>query len=198
MTLRALAARAMVAVVGAAVAACGQAATHAANSTPADTQPVARSVAFMVRVPAGWSDVTSNGAVVSSVKPDGTLLMLLQGPAPAPVVQGVSDIAPIVLVMQPKQPLTSAQVDTYLQSVKTSGATNVTEPTPTAVARSAATTVTYQSTLSSSLIQTKDVVVSHGGAMFEVELITSAKSFDKLQPTFDRLLTHDWVWVTAD
>lgn len=152
----------------------------------------------MVRIPQGWTDMTSNNAVVSSVKPDGTLLLLLQGPVPAPVVQGVSDIAPIVLVVQPKQPLTSAQVDAYLQSVKTSGATNVTAPAPTAVARSQATAVTYQSTLNNTLIQTKDLVVSHGGAMFEVELITPAKSFDQIQPTFDRILTHDWVWVTAD
>lgn len=148
----------------------------------------------MVRLPQGWTDMTSNNAVVSSVKPDGTLLLLLQGP----VVQGGSDIAPIVLVMQPKQPLTSAQVDVYLQSVKASGATNVTAPAPTAVARSQATAVTYQSTLNTTLIQTKDVVVSHGGTMFEVELSTAATEFDQVQPTFDRMLTHDWVWVTAD
>ena len=198
MTLRALAARAIVAVAGTATAACGQASAPSSTATPAPTQPVARSVAFMVRIPQGWTDMTSNNAVVSSVKPDGTLLMLLQGPAPAPVVQGVSDIAPIVLVVQPRQPLTSTQVDAYLQSVKASGATNVTAPAPTAVARSQATAVTYQSTLNGTLIQTKDVVVSRSGAMFEVELITSAKSFDQVQPTFDRILTHDWVWVTAD
>ncbi|HEX6539097.1 MAG TPA: hypothetical protein VF155_07960 [Candidatus Dormibacteraeota bacterium] len=158
----------------------------------------AKTVAFWLTVPPGWSDATSNASVIAAVRPDGNLLMLLRGPEPTPAVRGVSDVTPIVVVTELRQPLAASQVDTYLQSVKAAGASDISTPMPTTVSGGAATAITYQSTLDGTAVQTKDVVVAHGGAMYEIELITSRSQFSAQSQLFDQLLSRDWAWVTAD
>lgn len=179
-------------------AACGPAA--AARSTPASkpAPTVAKTVAFWLTVPSGWSDDTNNASVIAAVRPDGNLLLLLRGPEPTPAVRGVSDVTPIVVVTEPRQPLAASQVDTYLQSVRAAGASDVSAPVPTTVARSGGTAITYVSTQDGTAVQTKDVVVVHGGAMYEIELITSRSEFGAQSQLLDHLLSSGWAWVAPD
>ena len=176
--------------------ACGSA-PRTTPTAAGSTRNIVKSVAFWVTVPPGWSDATSNSSVVAAVHPDGDLLLLLQGPQPTPARSGLNDITPVIVVTAPHQ-MTSSQVPTYLQSVRTAGATDISTPAPTTVGRSAATFVTYQSTVSGTPVQTEDVVVSHGGAMYEIRLISSRYAFAQQWTLFDRVLNRDWVWVTAD
>jgi hypothetical protein len=176
--------------------ACGSAA-KTTHTPPTPVNDVVKTVAFWVRMPPGWSDATANNSVVAAVHPDGTLLLLLQGPEPTPAVSGLNDITPVIVVTAPHQ-LTSAQVPAYLQSVRTAGASDISSPAPTTVARSDATFVTYQSMQGATPVQTKDVVVAHGGAMYEIQLISSRYAFAQESQIFDQVLNRDWVWVTAD
>ena len=159
---------------------------------------MARTVAFTLSVPHGWSDVTANSQIVSAVKPDGDLLLLLEGPQPAPVVRGANDVTGVIAVTEPKSPIASADVDDYLRSVTSHGATGVTDPAPAQVGPTTATGVTYQATYNGTPIQIKDVLVSHGGAMYEIELVTSQVAFASEEIVFDKVLSSGWTWVSGD
>ena len=187
----------------AAAAACAPAppaATAQAGPTPT-TRPspgVARSVAFTLAIPHGWSDMTANSHIVSAVRPDGDLLLLLEGPQPTPVVRGANDVAGVIAVTEPKSPIASSDIAEYLRSVTSHGATGVTDPEPAHVGPTTATGVTYQTAYNGTPIQIKDVLVSHGGAMYEVELITSQVAFASQEVIFDKLLSAGWTWVSGD
>ena len=190
-------------VVVAAAAACAPtppAATVRPGPTPT-TRPspgVVRSVAFTLAVPHGWSDVTANSQIVSAVRPDGNLLLLLEGPPPAPVVAGANDVTGVIAVTEPRSQIASSDVAEYLRSVTSHGATGVTDPAPAQVGPTTATGVTYQSTYNGTPIQIKDVLVSHGGAMYEIELITSQVAFASEEVVFDKALSSGWTWTSGD
>ena len=193
----------MLLVLVAAVAACAPtppAATARAGPTPSSrpSPGVARTVAFTLSVPHGWSDMTSNPQIVTAVKPDGDLLLLLEGPPPTPVVRGANDVTGVIAVTEPKSPIASSDVVEYLRSVTSHGATGVTDPVPAQVGPTSATSVTYQTTYDGTPIQIKDVLVSHGGAMYEIELITSQVAFASEEVVFDRALSSGWTWVSGD
>lgn len=185
-------------VAATSAAACSPSGTQPAATPASPTPTLAKTVAFSLTVPPGWSDATSNGSVVSAVRPDGNLLLLLRGPAPAPAMSGVSDVTAVVVVTEPRQPLAASQVNAYLQSVKAAGASDISTPSPVTVSGSAATSVTYVSALGATPTETEDVLVSHAGAMYEIELITSVTAFTEQSALFHQLLTRDWTWVTAD
>ena len=193
----------MLLVLVAAAAACAPtppAATGRAGPTPS-TRPspgVVRTVAFTLAVPRGWSDMTANSQTVSAVKPDGDLLLLLEGPQPTPVVQGANDVAGIIAVTEPKTPIAASDVAEYLHSVTSHGATSVTDPVPAQVGPTTATGVTYQTTYNGTPIQIKDILVSHGGAMYEIELVTSQVAFASEELVFDKALSSGWTWVNGD
>lgn len=193
----------MLLLVVAAAAACAPVppvATAGAGPTPT-TRPspgVARTVAFTLMVPHGWSDVTSNSQIVSAVRPDGNLLLLLEGPPPAPVVRGANDVTGVIAVTEPRSPIASSDVAEYLRSVVSHGATALTDPAPAQVGPTTATGLTYQTTYNGTPVQIKDVLVSHGGAMYEIELITSQVAFASEEVAFDRTLSTGWTWVSGD
>ena len=190
-------------VVVAAAAACAPAppaTTGRAGPTPT-TRPspgVIRSVTFTLALPPGWSDMTANSQIVSAVRPDGDLLLLLEGPQPTPVVRGANDVTGVIAVTEPRSPIASADVAEYLRSVTAHGATGLTGPGPAQVGPTAATGVTYQTTYNGTPIQIKDVLVSHGGAMYEIELITSQVAFASEEGVFDKALSSGWTWVSGD
>ena len=190
-------------VLAAAAAACAPAAqppTNRAGPTPTGrpSTGVVRSVAFTLAVPHGWTDVTGNSQIVSAVHPDGNLLLLLEGPQPAPVVRGANDVAGVIVVTEPRSPIPSSEIDEYLRSVTSHGATDVTDPAPARVGQTNATEVTYQATYNGTPLEIKDVLVSHGGAMYEIELITSEVAFTSEEVVFDKALSSGWTWVSGD
>lgn len=193
----------MVLLVAAAAAACAptpSAATARPGPTPT-TRPspgVVTSVTFTLAIPHGWSDVTSNSQLVSAVRPDGNLLLMLEGPEPTPVVRGANDVAGVIAVTEPRSPIAVADIAEYLRSVTAHGATAVTDPAPAQVGPTTATGVTYQTTYNSTPIEIKDVLVSHGGAMYEIELITSQVAFASEEVVFDKALSSGWTWVSGD
>jgi hypothetical protein len=193
----------VVVLFAAAAAACAPtqpAATPRAGPTPSPppSPGVLQSVAFSLRIPSGWSDMTSNSQIVSAVHPDGNLLVLLEGPPPEPVVRGANDLAGVIAVTEPKQPIASSDVAEYLRSVVANGATALTSPAPEIVSKTTATSVTYQSTFDGTPTEIKDVMVAHGGAMYEIELITSLVEFPSQEVTFDELLSGGWSWMSGD
>ena len=174
--------------------------TDRAGPTPT-TRPspgVVRSVTFTLAVPHGWSDMTANSQIVSAVRPDGNLLLLLEGPQPAPVVRGANDVAGVIAVTEPRSQIDPSDVAEYLRSVTSHGATGVTDPVPVHVGPTTATAVTYQATNNGTPIEIKDVLVSHGGAMYEIELITSQVAFASQEIVFDKALSTGWTWVSGD
>ena len=190
-------------VLAAAAAACAPAAqppTTRAGPTPtARPSPgVVRSVAFTLAVPKGWTDVTANSQIVSAVRPDGNLLLLLEGPQPNPVVRGANDVTGVIAVTEPRSAIARADIDEYLRSVTSHGATGVTDPVPAKVGPTTATAVTYQATYNGTPLEIKDVLVSHGGAMYEIELITSEVDFASQEVVFDKALSSGWTWVSGD
>ena len=190
----------LLALLAAGCAAPAPARTDRPGPTPT-TPPspgVVRSVTFSVTVPSGWSDVTANSQLVAAVRPDGNLLLLLEGPQPTPVIAGANDVAAVIAVTEPRQPIASSDVAQYLRSVTANGGSDVTEPAPELVDHTQATGVSYQATFDGTPIQIKDVVVSHAGAMYEAELITSQVAFASEEPLFDRLLGSGWSWVSGD
>lgn len=190
-------------VLAAAAAACAPSAqppTNRAGPTPtARPSPgVVRSVTFTLAVPHGWTDVTANSQIVSAVHPDGNLLLLLEGPPPVPVVRGANDVAGVIAVTEPRSPIASSDIDEYLRSVTLHGATGVTDPAPARVGPTNATGVTYRATYNGTPLEIKDVLVSHGGAMYEIELITSEVAFASEEVVFDKALSRGWTWVSGD
>lgn len=190
-------------LLAAAAAACAPAAqppTTRAGPTPtARPSPgVVRSVAFTLAVPKGWTDVTANSQIVSAVRPDGNLLLLLEGPQPNPVVRGANDVTGVIAVTEPRSAIARADIDEYLRSVTSHGATGVTDPVPAKVGPTTATAVTYQATYNGTPLEIKDVLVSHGGAMYEIELITSEVDFASQEVVFDKALSSGWTWVSGD
>jgi len=190
-------------VLAAAAAACAPAAqppTNRAGPTPSarPSPGVVRSVTFTLAVPQGWTDVTANSQIVSAVRPDGNLLLLLEGPQPNPVVRGGNDVAGVIAVTEPRSPIAAADIDEYLRSVASHGATGVTAPVPARVGSSNAREVTYQATYNGTPLEIKDVLVSHGGAMYEIELITSEAEFATQEVVFDKALSSGWTWVSGD
>jgi hypothetical protein len=159
---------------------------------------VVRSVTFTLMLPHGWSDVTANSQIAAAVRPDGNLLLLLEGPQPAPVVRGANDVAGVIAVTEPRSPIATSDVAEYLHSVTSHGATGITDPAPAQVGPTTATGVTYQTTYNGTPIQIKDILVSHGGAMYEIELITSQVAFASQEVVFDRSLSTGWTWVSGD
>ena len=195
--------RATLLVLVAAAAACAPtppSATAPAGPTPSSrpSPGVARTVAFTVIVPHGWSDMTANSQIVSAVKPDGDLLLLLEGPPPTPVVRGANDVTGVIAVTEPRSPIASSDIAEYLRSVTSHGATGVTDPAPAPVGPTSGTAVTYQTTYNGTPIQIKDVLVGHGGAMYEIELITSLVAFSSEEVVFDKALSSGWTWVSGD
>lgn len=193
----------MVVMVAATAGACASprpSATTRPGPTPSQPPPpgVVQSVAFSLTIPSGWSDMTSNSQIVSAVRPDGNLLVLLEGPPPEPVVRGANDLAGVIVVTEPRQPIASSDIGEYLRSVAANGATGLTSPAPVTVSKTTATSLTYQSTFDGTPTQIKDVLVSHGGAMYEIELITSQVAFTSEEIVFDRLLSTGWTWVSGD
>lgn len=193
----------MVVLLAATAAACAPkppAAPSRAGPTPT-TPPspgVVRSVTFTLAVPHGWSDMTANSQIVAAVRPDGNLLLLLEGPQPAPVVRGANDVAGVIAVTEPRSPIATSDVAEYLRSVTSHGATGVSDPVPAQVGPTTATAVTYQATYNGTPIEIKDVLVSHGGAMYEIELITSQVAFASQEVVFDKALSSGWTWVSGD
>lgn len=190
----------MLAAVAAACAPTPPPATSSAGPTPSarPSPGVVRSVTFTLAVPRGWTDVTANPQIVSSVRPDGNLLLLLEGPEPEPVVRGANDVAGVIAVTEPRSPIASSDIAEYLRSVTSHGATGVSDPAVAQVGPTAATSVTYQTTYNGTPIEIKDVLVGHGGAMYEIELITSQVEFNSQETTFDKALTNGWTWVSGD
>jgi hypothetical protein len=166
---------------------------HRATPTPG----IANTVAFTLVIPPGWSDLTGDPSV-AGIHPSGPVFVVLAMPPQAPVVHGVNDVEGIIVVTQVSQPLAEPQVVQYLQSVRAAGATDVTPPVPAMVGGSAATSITYTSAQDGTPVQTEDVVVAHGGAMYEVELITSRHSFSAQAKALDDILSRGWTWVRGD
>lgn len=181
------------------MAACGSArpATTPARHSATPNSDIASTIAFTISVPRGWADVTGTPSV-AAMHPSGTVLVLLQKPPQPPVAQGVNDVVGVILVTELDQPLAASQVTQYLQSVRAAGATDLTEPHPTTVGGSSGTSITYASTLQGTLVQTVDIVVVHGGALYEIELITSRYAFPAQAHDLDQILSRGWTWVRGD
>lgn len=179
-------------------AACGgQTTTTPAAHTATPTPHVAITVAFTVTIPYGWSDVTGDPRV-ATIHPSGPVLVVLQKPPEPPITSGVNDVDGVIVITEIGQPLSAAQVPQYLQSVRAGGATDITQPLPTTVGATAGTSVTYTTTLQGTAVQTEDIVVAHGGTMYEIELITSRYAFAAQARDLDQLLSDGWSWVRGD
>ena len=189
-------------VLATAAASCAPPPPAAIRSGPMPSQPpspgVVRSVAFTLTMPRGWADMTANSHFVSAVRPDGNLLLVLEAPQPLPVVRGVNDVAGVIVVTEPRSPIAASDVDDYLRSVTSHGATGVTDLVPVQVGSSSATAVTYESAVNGTPVEIKDVMAGHTGAMYEIELITSQSSFPSQESVFDGLLSSGWSWVSGD
>lgn len=181
------------------LAACAPARATATPSrrSPTPNPGVASTIAFTITIPPGWTDVTGDPGV-DAVHPGGQVLVVLQKPPAPPVVEGVNDVDGVIAITQMDQPLTASQVTQYLQSVRTNGATDVTEPLPATVGGSSGTSLTYASTQQGTPVQTEDIVVAHGGAMYEIQLITSRHAFAAQAHDLEQMLSHGWTWVRGD
>ena len=169
----------------------------AANPAPSSTPVALRSVDFEAEIPAGWVDVTSNRTAAGMVRPAGTLLLLLEAPPPEPVYAGVNDVEAVIAVTRLGFTMPEAQFPGYLQSVALHGASAVSAPLPVSVGGTAATYVTYQSSLGGTPGETEDIAVDSAGATYEIELNTSRFAF-AAQAGALRGLLASWRWVTPD
>ena len=184
--------RALVAIAAATLLAACSRSGPTPSATPSPTLPGAFiSSDFTTVVPHLWRDATQDENVVAAVSVQGTVLMLLIAPPTASnVMYEHIDVSTVA------SPVPDDQLATYLESVSSKGASNLSSPQTFELGGTSGLYITYDYEPSGGVPHhIEDMLVNRNGSTYEIVLNTGASDFDGQLPALEQVLGA-WRWTS--
>jgi hypothetical protein len=163
-----------------------------ATASPPGGEPLT-AAKFTTVVPHGWSNKINDSAEVQKFSGNGTVELLVEQAAAGQVQQGVNDVTANVNVVLLNTPVPDDQVATYLQGVTSAGATNLSAPRPFTIAGATGQYITYDRDIQGTPGESRDMIVNHAGATFEIVFSTSQFAFAGQESGLQDVLAG-WRW----
>ena len=183
--------------IAALITSCGSTSTAgSAHGAPSPATTALNAPTFTTRVTDGWRDLTTDPAAIDRVQATGAVLLLLEAPPPSPVVSGVNDVSPDIIVAELPQFLPNMQFAGYLRSVSTHGAGDVSAVMSVSVGGATGSFITYAHSSQTTPLESEDVVVDDNGVTYEITLNTSRDAFSSQRAALNTMLTS-WHWSTG-
>ena len=192
----------LVAVVGCGVlTACGTTATPSPTASSGSASATATPLAgtplltdkFTTVVPTNWSDKVGDTTEVGKFSANGKVEMLVEQGPPGHVQQNINDVTANINVLLLASAVPNDQVATYLQSVSSNGATNLSAPQSFTIDGSTGQFITYDRDIQGTPGESQDMIINHGGSTYDIVLNTSQFAFSKQQPGLQAVLAA-WRW----
>ena len=143
--------------------------------------------------PAGWRNEIANKNEVARYSQNGTVLLLFEASPPGRVQPNVNDVTANINVVLAGAPVPDDQLAFYLTSVSQSGATDLTQPEPFQVDGRAGVYITYDSNISGTPGESRDMVVNYKGDTYDITMNTSRYAFPLQLPALTHTL-ESWKW----
>ncbi len=148
---------------------------------------------FTTVVPPGWTNKLDDSAEVQKFNSDGDVAFLVeQGPL-GQVQQGINDVTADVNVVLLSTPVPDDQMVTYLQGVTSDGATNLSSPKPFTIDGATGQYIVYDRDVQGTPGESRDMVVNHAGATFEIVFSASQFAFNDQESGLQAVLAA-WRW----
>jgi hypothetical protein len=192
----------LVVVVGCGIlTACGTPATPAPSGSsglPSATPSVLTGTPlhtdrFTTVVPSGWTDKLTDATEVGKFSANGRVEMLVEHGPPGQLQQNINDVTANINVLLLASTVPDDQVATYLQSVATNGATNLSAPLSFTIDGATGQFITYDRDIQGTPGESQDMIINHGGSTYDIVLNTSQFAFSQQQPALRAVLAA-WRW----
>lgn len=183
------------------VGGCGSATTSptgaatpapSSGATPSGTALVTS--AFSTVVPAGWDNKLGDAAEVQKFAVNGKVLLLVEQGPPGQLQHNVNDVKANVNVLLLSPSVPDNQIPAYLQTVSSSGATNLSAPQTFTIDGSTGQFITYDRDISGTPGEIQDMIVNHGGSTYDIILNTSQFAFAQQLAGLQAILAA-WKWA---
>lgn len=148
---------------------------------------------FSTIVPTGWSNKLDDPTEVQKFSGNGTVGMLIEQDPPKPLQQNINDVTANINVLLLASPVPEDQLSTYLQSVSSSGATNLSSPQSFTIDGVTGQFITYDRDIQGTPGESQDMIINHGGSTYDIVLNTSQFAFTQQQSGIQAVLTA-WRW----
>ena len=182
------------------VTACGSAATPSASSSQTTASASVSGTAittakFGTVVPQGWTNKIDVATEVQKFSANGQVLFLVEQGPPGQQQSNVNDIMANVNVLLLTTPVPDNQVPTYLGSVSSSGATNLSSPQAFTLDGATGQYIVYDRDVSGTPGESQDMIVNHGGSTYDIVLNTSQFAFNQQLTGLQSVLAA-WKWTS--
>lgn len=170
----------------------GPSSPHTASPSPMTGTPLTTD-RFSTIVPTGWSNKLGDPSEVQKFSGNGTVEMLIEQGPPGQLQQNINDVTANINVLLLGSPVPEDEVATYLQSVSSNGATNLSSAQSFTIDGSSGQFITYDRDIQGTPGESQDMIINHGASTYDIILNTSQFAFNQQQPGLQAVLTA-WRW----
>lgn len=163
-----------------------------ASSSPLTGTPLSTDK-FSTIIPAGWSNKLNDPTEVQKFSGNGTVEMLIEEGPPGQLQQNINDVTANINVLLLASAVPDDQVATYLQSVSSNGATNLSSAQSFTIDGSTGQFITYDRDIQGTPGESQDMIINHAGSTYDIVLNTSQFAFTQQQSGIQAVLTA-WRW----
>jgi hypothetical protein len=174
--------------------ACATTASSTAAGTAAvRSAPAISAVAFTTVVPQGWTNTINNSTEVQKLSAGGRVVYLVEQAPPGQTQPNLNDVRANINVVDLAQMVPDDQLNTYLNSVSQSGATNLSTPQQFILDGATGQYLTYDRDIQGTPGESRDMAVNHGTSTYHIVLNTSRFAFNQ-QLTGLQAILAAWKW----
>jgi hypothetical protein len=145
-------------------------------------------------VPQGWTNTIGDATEVQKLHTDGRVVYLVEQAPPGQAQPNVNDVRANINVVVLTQMVPSDQISTYLSSVSSSGATNLSIAQQLILDGAGGEYITYDRDIQATPGESRDILVNHGASTYHIVLNTSQFAFNQQLTGLQAILTA-WKWL---
>ena len=149
---------------------------------------------FATVVPTGWTNRIDDSAEVERFGGGGTVLYLVEQAPPITLQPAAAEAVADVNVVLLSTPVPDDQLPLYLQSVTSSGATNLNTPMPYTLGGSGGEIITYDRDIQGVPGESRELMVNHRGETFDIVLNAAQATFPAQLAGLQAVLMA-WRWT---